>query len=288
MPDPAVPREPLFAQVLNRRTDRRTDRRAYGAARPVAAADLARLNASVAGLPIVFVVAGRVDAPPAERAQIESIRALAKEARRIELTTEAPMLESMRAIRYGSTDIDRHGDGIAITQPMPVTRARLGLVDRSKLPAPDSQAAVAQIKEFNAVTDTTPAYLWLVTEGNSRAQQVVGGRAYVRANFAGTATGLAMHPNEQALQESGGCTVVPGHPHAPWHPCTARHGADAGTAWLSAGERGPRRARAARARCATGDLIAVSGATDLSTRPQETARHSSLRAGPQPRRMAGG
>ena len=173
MPDPAVPREPLFAQVLNRRTDRR----AYGAARPVAAADLARLNASVAGLPIVFVVAGRVDAPPAERAQIESIRTLAKEARRIELTTEAPMLESMRATRYGSTDIDRHGDGIAITQPMPVTRARLGLVDRSKLPAPDSQATVAQIKEFNAVTDTTPAYLWLVTEGNSRAQQVVGGRA---------------------------------------------------------------------------------------------------------------
>ena len=197
MPDPAVPREPLFVQVLNRRTDRR----AYGAARPVAAADLARLNASVAGLPIVFVVAGRVDAPPAERAQIESIRALAKEARRIELTTEAPMLESMRAIRYGSTDIDRHGDGIAITQPMPVTRARLGLVDRSKLPAPDSQATVAQIKEFNAVTDTTPAYLWLVTEGNSRAQQVVGGRAYVRVNFAGTATGLAMHPNEQASQE---------------------------------------------------------------------------------------
>ncbi|MFN9571725.1 MAG: hypothetical protein ACK58P_01560, partial [Betaproteobacteria bacterium] len=73
-----MPREPLFAQVLNRRTDRRTDRRAYGAARPVAAADLARLNASVAGLPIVFVVAGRVDAPPAERAQIESIRTLAR------------------------------------------------------------------------------------------------------------------------------------------------------------------------------------------------------------------
>ncbi|MFO0206588.1 MAG: hypothetical protein ACK54L_10665, partial [Betaproteobacteria bacterium] len=64
-----MPREPLFAQVLNRRTDRRTDRRAYGAARPVAAADLARLNASVAG---------RVDAPPAERAQIESIRTLAR------------------------------------------------------------------------------------------------------------------------------------------------------------------------------------------------------------------
>jgi hypothetical protein len=197
VPDPAVPREPLFAQVLNRRTDWR----AYGAARPVAAADLARLNASVAGLPIVFVVAGRVDAPPAERAQIESIRALAKEAWRIELTTEAPMLESMRATRYGSTDIDRHGDGIAITQPMLVTRARLGLVDRSKFPAPDSQATVAQIKEFNAVTDTTPAYLWLVTEGNSRVQQVVGGRTYVRVNFAGTATGLAMHPNEQALRE---------------------------------------------------------------------------------------
>jgi hypothetical protein len=150
---------------------------------------------------ILFGVAGRADAPSAERAQVESIRAIAEEAWRIELTTAAPMRQSMRVLRLGSTRIDWHRDGIAMTRPTLLTLARLGLVDRSKAPVPDSPATVAQIKEFNAVTDTTPACLWLVTEGNSCAQQVVAGRAYARFDLAGTATGLAMHPDEQERPE---------------------------------------------------------------------------------------
>ncbi|MFN5965559.1 MAG: twin-arginine translocation pathway signal protein, partial [Pseudanabaena sp.] len=72
---------------------------------------------------------------------------------------------------------------------------------RNKFPAPDSQEIVGQIKDFNAITDMTPAYMWIVTEGNARSQQILAGRAYVRVNLAGTAQGLAMHPNQQALQE---------------------------------------------------------------------------------------
>jgi len=79
--------------------------------------------------------------------------------------------------------------------------ARTGLFDRSRMPAPDSPGTVGQIEDFNAITASTPAYLWIVTGGNSRAQQIEAGRAYVRANLAGTALGLAMHPNEQSLQE---------------------------------------------------------------------------------------
>ena len=41
----------------------------------------------------------------------------------------------------------------------------------------------------------------LVTEGNRRTQQIDAGRAYVRVNLAATAAGLALHPNEQSLQE---------------------------------------------------------------------------------------
>lgn len=195
--DAAVPRDRLFAQVLRRRTDRR----AYDATRAIAAADLAQLNASVAGLPVAFGVAGRAVAPAAERAQVASIRAIAKDAWRIEMTTEAAMMESMRVLRFGSAEIDRHRDGIVITKPMLVMLAKLGLVDRSKFPAPDSQATVAQLREFDTLTASTPAYLWIVTEGNTRPQQVLAGRAYVRVNLAGSAAGLAMHPNEQALQE---------------------------------------------------------------------------------------
>ena len=197
VPDRGVPRDPLFAQVLKRRTDRR----AYDAARAIAPGDLAQLNASIAGLPIAFGLAGRADASPAEKAKVEAIRAIAKEAWRIELTTEAPMMESMQVLRFGSAEIERYRDGIAITNPMLVTLTRLGFVDRNKFPAPNSQATVSQINGFNAVTDATPAYLWMVTEGNTRRQQILAGRAYARVNLAGTAHGLVMHPNQQALQE---------------------------------------------------------------------------------------
>jgi len=197
IPDRGVPRDPLFAQVLKRRTDRR----AYDAARAIAPGDLAQLNASIAGLPIAFGLAGRTDASPNEKAKVEAIRAIAKEAWRIELTTEAPMMESMRVLRFGSAEIERYRDGIAITNPMLVTLARIGFVDRNKFPAPNSQATVSQINGFNAVTDATPAYLWMVTEGNTRRQQILAGRAYARVNLAGTAHGLVMHPNQQALQE---------------------------------------------------------------------------------------
>lgn len=196
-PDAAVQRDPLFSQALARRTDRR----AYDATRAIAPADLAKLDASVTGLPVDFGLAGRADAPPAERAKVQAIRSIAKQAWRIEMTTEPAMMESMRVLRFGSGEIDRHRDGIPITQPMLVTLAKLGLIDRTRFPAPDSQATTAQIRDFEAITDATPAYLWIVTEGNGREQQILAGRAYVRVNLAGTAAGLAMHPNEQALQE---------------------------------------------------------------------------------------
>ena len=197
VPDASVARDPLFAQALRRRTDRR----AYDVGRPIAPDDLAVLRESVAGLPLAFDLAGRADAPAADRAPVEEIRALVKEAWRVEMTTEAPMMESMRLLRFGSAEIDRHRDGIIITKRMLVTLARLGFVDRRKFPAPTSKSTVAQLKDFNAISDATPAYLWIVTDGNSRAQQVLAGRAYVRVNLAGAARGLAMHPNEQALQE---------------------------------------------------------------------------------------
>lgn len=188
--DAGVARDPLFAHVLGRRTDRR----AYDLPRPVTAAEADTLRAAVGQLPVRFGQAN-------DEMRVAPIRAITREAWRIELTTPAPMMESQRLLRFGSREIDQHRDGISITSPFLVVIERVGLFDRSQFPAPDSQATRGQIKDFDAITASTPAYLWLVTEGNSRAQQVDAGRAYVRVNLAGTAAGLAMHPNEQALQE---------------------------------------------------------------------------------------
>jgi hypothetical protein len=188
--DAGVARNPLFAHVLTRRTDRR----AYDAAHPVAEADAGKLRAAIGELPVRFGLAR-------DESRVAPIRAITREAWRIELTTPAPMMESMRLLRIGSREIDQYRDGITITSPFLVLMARTGLFDRSQFPAPDSQATQGQVKDFDVITASTPAYLWLVTEGNRRALQVDAGRAYARVNLAGTAVSLAMHPNEQALQE---------------------------------------------------------------------------------------
>ena len=51
--------------------------------------------------------------------------------------------------------------------------------------------------------ESTPGFLWMVTEGNDRVAQVNSGRAYARVQLAATAHELAMQPLQQALEERG-------------------------------------------------------------------------------------
>ena len=190
VPDSGTARDPLFAAVL----DRRTDRRAYDPSRPVTAAQVATLVEAAAPYE---VLAGVVTDPT----RVAVIRDIANSAWRSELLTERTFMESAEVLRIGTTEIDRHRDGIVIDDPFVVLLERSGLFDRTVMPAPDSVAMRGQLDEFAEITEATPAYLWIVTTGNSRAQQIDAGRAYVRMNLAGTALGLAMHPNQQALQE---------------------------------------------------------------------------------------
>ena len=192
-PDAGVARDPLFAQVLRRRTDRR----AYDPVHAINAADLQALRAAASARPVQFGVA----AGDADATRLASIRSTVREAWRIELGTEATMMESMRLLRIGRAEIDQHRDGISLTSPMMVALDKTGLLDRSRFPGADSQAIQGQLRDFDAITASTPAYLWISTEGNARSQQIEAGRAYVRVNLAGTVAGLAMHPNEQSLQE---------------------------------------------------------------------------------------
>ena len=64
-----------------------------------------------------------------------------------------------------------------------------------------SRAFRSGTDRYRAILEQTPSYLWVTTPGNSRPDQVAGGRAYVRANLAAAASGVSMHPVSQALQE---------------------------------------------------------------------------------------
>ena len=87
-----------------------------------------------------------------------------------------------------------------LARPVPA-QSWLGLLDRSRAPAADSFATTGQIKDFDRKVDSTPAFLWLISQGNERITQVNAGRAYARVQLAATALGLAMQPLQQALQE---------------------------------------------------------------------------------------
>lgn len=196
VPDSSLTPDPLFTQILKRRTNRN----AYDAARPVPAESWQALALAMVlpdtPAPLNFGHVGLDNA-----AALQRHRAIASQAWQFEMMTPAAMLESFKVLRVGAREIAEHRDGLSLTSPMVVAMSKLGLFDRSQAPAPNSYATTSQIKDFNGKIATTPGFLWITSEGNQRTTQVNAGRAYARVQLAGTALGLAMHPLQQALQE---------------------------------------------------------------------------------------
>ncbi|MBI5718372.1 MAG: nitroreductase family protein [Burkholderiales bacterium] len=197
-PDAAVPKDPLFATIKRRHTNRLAyaPQRRIGADAWQAMAAAAAAAVQPQAQPLAF---GHVDAAQPEL--LARHRALANEAWRIELETPRTFLESLKVMRVGAAEVAKYRDGLTLLDPMVVALDKLGLFDRSKAPPPDSFAVRSQIKDFAQKMDSTAAFLWLTSEGNERATQVNAGRAYARVQLAATAAGLVMQPLSQALQE---------------------------------------------------------------------------------------
>jgi hypothetical protein len=193
----AIAVSPLFEAILRRRTERG----AYDPARPITEIQLVAMEDAVRGMNVRFGVEGSVQGGMANKAKLEEIRRIVRDGWRVEMTTENTFMESMRLMRIGGAEIDRHRDGIAMPSAAFLAADKLGLFNRSVYPGADSMAIKSQLQRFDDLTASTPSYLWLTTSTNTRAAQIEAGRAYVRLNLAGTLLGLAMHPNEQALQE---------------------------------------------------------------------------------------
>lgn len=188
--DSSVSKDPLFAQILRRHTNRNL----YVLERPVPVQAWQAMADAVKPHPLRF---GYVDSPE----QLPQHRAIAAEAWRIELTTPRTILESFKVLRVGASEVAEHRDGLVVMDLPVVLLSKLGLFDRTRAPAPDSFATTSQIKDFNRKLESTPGFLWMVTDGNDRATQINSGRAYARVQLAATAHELAMQPLQQALQE---------------------------------------------------------------------------------------
>ncbi len=190
--DASVVKDPLFSQILQRRTNRSL----YDLNRPVAAAAWQAMQAATRPFALAF---GAVGADEPE--QLQKHRMIAEQAWRIEMLTPSAIMESFKLLRVGAAEVARHKDGLTLMNPMAVWLDRLGLFDRSKVPAPDDYATTSQLDEFNSKIASTTGFMWLISQGNDRLTQVNSGRAYARVQLAATAHGVAMHPLQQALQE---------------------------------------------------------------------------------------
>lgn len=163
-------RDSLFRHVLARRTNRQ----AYDE-RTVAAGVVDGIL-KAAATPLTTGCA-TVDA-----ALVARLRTLVFEGARIEAHTPAAHQESVDRTFIGAKDVAAHRYGISVEGA-----------------AIDALHAVGLLTKRAA--ETAQGFVWITTTGDSRAEQLAAGAAYVRANLAATALGIAMHPWSQVLQE---------------------------------------------------------------------------------------
>ncbi|MEP5032047.1 MAG: hypothetical protein ABJT22_00845, partial [Parasphingorhabdus sp.] len=119
----------------------------------------------------------------------------------IEMTTAAPYMESVDLMRIGHAQVDENPDGVDLSGPMIEAGIVTGQVDRAQLADMNSEAYKIGLEQMRETYGSVPSLIWIITPGNTRADQIEAGRQYVRANLNATKLGLAMHPMSQSLQE---------------------------------------------------------------------------------------
>ena len=189
VPDAEMAKDPLFAWIPKRRSSKVP----FDLSRPVAQEILTDLVTGP-NFGVKLVATAEIDL-------VARLRKLTTEAFIIEAATQRTWLESVRLTRIGKSEIEARPDGISLGGPLLDSLAMAGLLSREQIAQSDSIAYGSGLDLIKATMANTPAYGWIVTDGNSRPEQLATGRAYVRMNLAAARAGLGFHPNSQSLQE---------------------------------------------------------------------------------------
>jgi hypothetical protein len=180
--------DPLFVHAASRRSVKRP----YDMARPVPPEALAALAAEV---PATRRFGGTVAAD-----EVAAIRGLAWRAWMTEATTAAAHLESVELMRMGRDAVAAQPDGISIYGPGLDEGVAAGQITRAAM-LPGGPGFDMMLARYRPMLESTPAYVWTGTPGNSRAEALASGRDWLRINLAATGLGLSVQPVSQALQE---------------------------------------------------------------------------------------
>jgi len=187
--DTDVSRDPLFAHVMHRRSNKEP----FDLSRTVPEDSIARI-ADV-------TVHGSRAAGSADPNSIATLRQLSHEALTIEIDTPHTFKESVDLFRIGKSEIEANPDGIDFSGPLFETMGAFGLFSREGTLDTTSPAFAQGKAAVLENTSTAMGHLWQVTPANTRSDQINAGRDWVRMNLAATAQGIGMQPLSQALQE---------------------------------------------------------------------------------------
>ncbi len=187
--DAAISKDPLFAQIRRRHTNKGP----FDSTREVAAPLWQTFQA-------VAKDRGLLAGAVTDAAEKETIRQITRDSFETEILTERTWLESANLMRIGPNEIEKNPDGIPLMGTMVRIMSTAGMFDRFEVPIRGS-ANYKQTMSRWAVYETGSGYFWIASRENTRTTQLATGRAYVRAHLHATAAGVDMHPLSQAVQE---------------------------------------------------------------------------------------
>lgn len=186
--DAGVPRDPLFAWVPHRRSNKEP----FDTERPVEASLLGAIGAAVRTARFGASV---------DEADVAFMRDFTTQALRIEVGTPRTYQESVDLFRIGAREVDASPDGIDFSGPLFESLRLTGFFSREGAATPGTTFYEAGMGAVLANAESAMGHVWLVTAANARGDQIAAGADWVRLNLAATAEGVALHPLSQSLQE---------------------------------------------------------------------------------------
>jgi hypothetical protein len=136
-----------------------------------------------------------------ETATVEALRALTREAFSIEALTPHTLQESIDVMRIGKREIIANPDGIDLGGVFFDSLKLVGALSPEAIADTDGIGFRQNMEQYQTMLQATPAYAVIVTDGNTRADQIEAGRRWLRLNLTTTQQGLGLHPVSQCLQE---------------------------------------------------------------------------------------
>ncbi|MCX7359847.1 MAG: nitroreductase family protein [Alphaproteobacteria bacterium] len=118
-----------------------------------------------------------------------------------EQRTEGAAAETFGWLRFGRREIAEHRDGLGMSGMGIEIFKMLGQLNREQLIDPDSSANKTAAKNWREMAMTSPAFLWITSNGDTPSMRLNAGRAYARLALAAQDMGLAIHPWSQTLEE---------------------------------------------------------------------------------------